>query len=186
MRKGLSMVHELARTKDCVSLRQDPIPATLSRRGSQAISVPSVQMDARLFSLVHAWFQPSWILLIATPVKGLTAHMHRALPSGDADLPFPDFYRMHDLLSKSLAIERAALVLMGAMATLALVLSTIGLFVLVANIAAQRTHAFLQIINRRNAGPVVLCFNEDLTGSVGKIEKLYVDRLNLGTPEVLP
>jgi len=46
---------------------------------------------------------------------------------------------MKDLLAKTLAIQRVEVALLSTMATLALLLSTVGIFALVANIVAQRT-----------------------------------------------
>jgi predicted permease len=107
--------------------------------GEEAMYIPAAQMDAKLLSLVHAWFQPSWIVRTAGPVEGLTAQMQRALTSADPNLPFSGFYSMRDLLAKTLATQRVEVALLGAMAALALLLSAVGIFALVANMVAQRT-----------------------------------------------
>ena len=107
--------------------------------GEQAMYIPASQADAKLLSLVHAWFQPSWIVRTAGPIEGLTAQMQRALASVDPDLPFSGFYSMRDLLEKTLAIQRIEVALLGAMAILALLLSAVGVFALVANMVTQRT-----------------------------------------------
>lgn len=57
----------------------------------------------------------------------------------DPDLPFSGFYSMRDLLAKTLATQRVEVALLSAMAGLALLLSAVGIFALVANIVAQRT-----------------------------------------------
>ena len=46
---------------------------------------------------------------------------------------------MRDLLAKTLATQRVEVALLGVMAGLALLLSTVGIFSLVANIVAQKT-----------------------------------------------
>ena len=46
---------------------------------------------------------------------------------------------MRDLLAKTLATQRVEVALLGAMAALALLLSAVGIFALVANIVAQKT-----------------------------------------------
>jgi hypothetical protein len=107
--------------------------------GEQAMYTPAAQFDPQLLSLVHAWFQPSWIVRTAGPVQGLTAQMRRALAKADPNLPFSGFYGMSDLLAKTLATERVEAALLGALATLALLLSAVGIFALVANTVAQRT-----------------------------------------------
>ena len=107
--------------------------------GEEAMYIPAAQKDARSLSLVHVWFQPSWIVRTAGPVEGLNAQMQRALASADPNLPFSGFYSMRDLLVKTLATQRVEVALLGAMAALALLLSAVGIFALVANMVAQRT-----------------------------------------------
>lgn len=101
--------------------------------------IPATQVDAQSLSLLHIWFQPSWIVRTAGPVEGLTAQMQRALASVDPNLPFSGFYRMNDLLAKTLATQRVEVALLSTMGVLALLLSAVGIFALVANIVAQKT-----------------------------------------------
>jgi ABC-type antimicrobial peptide transport system permease subunit len=89
--------------------------------------------------MVHVWFQPSWIVRSTKPVDGLTAQMQRALASVDPGLPFSGFYSMSDLMAQTLADQRIEVALLGTMAGLALLLSAVGIFSLVANLVAQRT-----------------------------------------------
>jgi len=107
--------------------------------GEEAMYIPAAQVDAQSLALVHVWFQPGWIVRTAGPVEGLTAQMQRALASVDPNLPFSGFYSMRDLLAKTLATQRVEVALLGAMAALALLLSAVGIFALVANMVAQRT-----------------------------------------------
>jgi predicted permease len=101
--------------------------------------VPTAQVDAQWLPLVHMWFQPSWVVRTAAPVEGLTGQMQRALASADPALPFSGFYSMSDLQAKTLTNQRIEVALLGAMAGLALLLSAVGIFSLVANLVAQRT-----------------------------------------------
>jgi predicted permease len=105
----------------------------------ESMYIPATQVDAQSLSLLHVWFQPSWIVRTAGPVEGLTAQMQRALASVDPNLPFSGFYGMRDLLAKTLATQRVEVALLSAMAALALLLSAVGVFALVANIVAQKT-----------------------------------------------
>ena len=105
----------------------------------QTMYVPAAQMSARMLSSIHMWFQPSWIVRTSHPIEGLTAQMQRALASVDPNLPFSGFYRMQDLLAKSLATQRVEVALLSTMAGLALILSAVGIFALVANIVTQKT-----------------------------------------------
>jgi ABC-type antimicrobial peptide transport system permease subunit len=65
--------------------------------------------------------------------------MQRALASADPTLPFSGFYSMQDLLAKTLAEQRIEVALLSTTAGLALLLSAVGIFALVANIVAQKT-----------------------------------------------
>jgi predicted lysophospholipase L1 biosynthesis ABC-type transport system permease subunit len=105
----------------------------------QTVYVSAAQLDAHFLSLVHIWAQPDWIVRTAGPVEGLTAAMQRALSAADPNLPASGFYSMKDLLARTLAKQRIAVALLGAMAALALLLSAVGIFALVANMVAQRT-----------------------------------------------
>jgi ABC-type antimicrobial peptide transport system permease subunit len=88
---------------------------------------------------VHVWFQPSWVVRTSGPVERLTEQMQRALSSAAPGLPFSGFYRMNDLQAKALNTQRIEVALLGAMAGLALLLSAIGIFALVASLVTQRT-----------------------------------------------
>ena len=105
----------------------------------QAMYIPAAQVQFGYLSVVHVWFQPDWVVRTSGPVEGLTAQMQRALAGADPNLPFSGFYGMRDLLAKTLATQRVEVALLGAMAALALLLSAVGIFALVANLVAQRT-----------------------------------------------
>src|SRR4029077_15349093 len=107
--------------------------------GEEAMYIPATQVDGRLLSLLHTWFQPSWIVRTAGPVEGLTAQMQHALASSDPNVPFSGFYAMRDLQAKTLATQRVEVALLSAMSALALLLSAVGIFSLVANIVAHKT-----------------------------------------------
>jgi ABC-type antimicrobial peptide transport system permease subunit len=71
-------------------------------------------------------------------VEGLTGQMQRALATAAPNLPFSGFYSMNDLMAATLAMQRIEVALLTAMAGLALVLSAVGMFALVANLVAQK------------------------------------------------
>jgi len=102
--------------------------------------VPAAQMTSgRDIALAHGFFQPSWIVRTAHPVEGLSAQMQRAMAEADPNLPFSGFYVMKDLMASTLAMQRVEVALLVAMASLALLLSALGIFALVTNLVAQRT-----------------------------------------------
>lgn len=106
----------------------------------ETVYLPAAQIaDARLLSVVHGFFQPSWIVRSTRPMEGLTAQMQRGLANVDPSLPFSGFYSMKDLMISTLATQRIEVALLGPMASLALLLSAVGIFALVANMVVQRT-----------------------------------------------
>ena len=112
---------------------------TAPLQSEETMYIPATQIGPQILAMVHVWFQPSWIVRTAAPVEGLTAQMQRALASADPGLPFSGFYSMNDLQAETLATQRIEVALLGAMAGLALLLSAVGIFALVANMVAQRT-----------------------------------------------
>lgn len=105
----------------------------------ETMYMPATQIDPHFLPVLFVWFQPNWVVRTAGPIQGLTGQMQRALASVDPGLPFSGFYSMSDLLGQTLATQRIEVALLGAMAGLALLLSALGIFALVANIVAQRT-----------------------------------------------
>jgi predicted permease len=107
--------------------------------GEATMYVPATQVLPSMLAMIHVWFQPSWIVRTAGPVEGLPAQMQRALATVDPNLPFSGVYSMRDLMAKTLATQRVEVALLTAMAALALLLSAVGIFSLVANNVAHRT-----------------------------------------------
>jgi macrolide transport system ATP-binding/permease protein len=103
------------------------------------VYIPASQADAKFISVVHVWFQPSWIVRTRGSIEGLPQQMQRALSSVDPGLPFSGFYNMKDYQAKAIATQRIEVALLSAMAGLALLLSAVGIFALIANIVVQRT-----------------------------------------------
>jgi macrolide transport system ATP-binding/permease protein len=106
----------------------------------ETMYIPAAQMvQPQMLSLIHTWFQPSWMVRTAGPVEGLTAQMQRAMAGVDPGLPFTGFSSMNSVLERTLAMQRVEVALLGAMAGLALLMSAVGIFSLVANVVAQKT-----------------------------------------------
>lgn len=105
----------------------------------ETLYAPITQINPRFLPVLAVWFQPSWIVRTAGPIQGLTGQMQQALATADPGLPFSGFYSMNDLLNRTLATQRIEVALLSVMAALAMILSALGIFALVANIVAQRT-----------------------------------------------
>lgn len=106
-------------------------------KDEETIYLPATQVAGPKLAVLHAWFQPSWIVR-ASRVEGLNAQMQKALAAADPNLPFSGFYSMNDLRATTLAMQRIEVALLAVMASLALLLSGVGIFALVANTVAQR------------------------------------------------
>jgi len=115
------------------------LDASAPLTGEETMYIPATQLDPKLLAMAHVWYQPSWIVRTAGPTTGLTAQMQHALASADPNLPFSGFYGMDDLLAQTLATQRIEVALLSTLAGLALLLSSVGIFALVANLVAQKT-----------------------------------------------
>ena len=107
-------------------------------QSEETMYIPAAQVSAPMLG-VHVWFQPSWVVRTAGPVAGLTEEMQKALGSVDPALPFSGFYRMSDLQTEALSMQRIEVALLSTMAALALLLSAVGIFALVASLVTQKT-----------------------------------------------
>ena len=132
--KGVEIVGVVADVQ--LSSGLNPVAPLMSE---ETMYIPAAQVPPQGLALVHIWFQPSWIVRTAGPVEGLTAQMQRALATAAPNLPFSGFYSMSDLQAKTLAEQRVEVALLSTMAGLALLLSAVGIFALVASLVGQKT-----------------------------------------------
>ena len=143
----------------------------------QAMYIPAAQVPEQYLSLLHTWFQPDWIVRTARPIAGLQAQMQRALAAADPNLPASGFYEMNDLMEKTLATQRIEVVLLGAMAGLALLLSAVGIFALVSNLVVQRTREIgIRMALGSTIGRAMMQIGRSGTGSslVGVLLGLFI------------
>ena len=104
------------------------------------IYLPVSQMADRSLPLIHTWFSPSIVVRSPLAAGALIPELQRELTAVDPLLPFSGFRTMHDIRAESLANRRVAAQLLGGLALLALVLTFVGLYGLVASGVAERLH----------------------------------------------
>lgn len=100
--------------------------------------VPAAQVSDSFIKTVHTWFSPSWVVRTSRPVPGVAAEMQRALKDVDPLLPFNTFRTIDDLRGEALRLPRAAAMLFTTLAALAVLLSSIGLYGIVATSIGDR------------------------------------------------
>jgi MacB-like periplasmic core domain/FtsX-like permease family len=119
-------------------LNDDPGPITTER----TVYIPAAQVGADILTLVHVWFQPSWIIR-SGDLNALTPRvMQRALASVDPNLPFSSFHTMDELLAAALTMQRVEVALLTTLAVLALLLAALGIFALVSSVVTDRQREF--------------------------------------------
>ncbi|HEY2915293.1 MAG TPA: FtsX-like permease family protein, partial [Candidatus Angelobacter sp.] len=101
--------------------------------------LPATQMQRGMINMAHVWFQPSWIVRTNGPIAGLPESMQKALAETDPSLPFAGFQSLKELQAEALQQQRFEVLLLGALAALALLLSLVGVYGLVSNMVTQRT-----------------------------------------------
>jgi hypothetical protein len=103
------------------------------------VYVPATQMPTQLVNLAHVWLQPNWIVRTRAKLPGLTQQMQQALSGVDPDLPISGFYGMNEVLAEALLLQHVEVGLLAALAGLALLLSSVGIYGLVSSLVNQRT-----------------------------------------------
>jgi predicted permease len=100
---------------------------------------PSAQLTGATFTLIHTWFQPSWIVRSSFPAAATIAGLRKAVAQVDAGLPFTAFRRLSEVESTALAEQRFLMALVAALGAVAALLAALGIQGLVANAVVERT-----------------------------------------------
>jgi predicted permease len=108
----------------------------------RTLYIPATQVPGDFLSLVHVWFQPSWIIRSSRLDAQTPGAMQRALSSVDPNLPFASFRTMDDLLATALAQQRIEVALLSSLAVLAVLLAALGIFALVSSVITDRQREF--------------------------------------------
>jgi len=104
--------------------------------------LPASQFSGDGFQMVHTWFPPKWVVRATGPVGALKAQIQSAVAAVDPQLPIARFRTIGELQALITKGERFNAALFSILAGLALVLAAIGLYGLISQSIAQRTHEF--------------------------------------------
>ncbi|HTZ59568.1 MAG TPA: ABC transporter permease [Acidobacteriaceae bacterium] len=102
------------------------------------VYLPATQMPQEGLNLAHVWFQPNWIVRTKGNVAEVPRQMQQAMAKADPDLPVSGVRGMSNVLSETLLLQHMEAELLAALAGLALLLSSVGIYGLVSNLVNQR------------------------------------------------
>lgn len=104
-----------------------------------AVYIPAAQTTDGFLQMVHTWFSPNWI--VRSPLSGeqLKTAIESATRSADPMLPMAEFRSVSDLKMSSFRFQRFLASLVDALAGLAILLTTLGIYGLIANLVGERT-----------------------------------------------
>ena len=91
------------------------------------------------FLFVHVWFSPNWIIRSSLSDRQIIGAVESATRSVDPLLPMAEFRSINDLKAQSLSQQRFLAALVDALGALAILLTTLGIYGLIANLVAERT-----------------------------------------------
>jgi predicted permease len=102
------------------------------------VFLPAAQVSDGLFRLAHQWFEPYWTIRVAG-VGNADAVLRRAIAKVDPLLPIQETMSLDDVRRSATASQRLLLVLVGTCAMVALLLTMIGVYGLMAQVVLERT-----------------------------------------------
>lgn len=103
-----------------------------------SVFIPAAQVPDGLLPLIHTWFTPSWIVRTRGSQRGITAGIERAIQTVEPELPIAGFRDMEEVEAGTLADKSFQTTLLTVLAGLALLLSAVGVYGLIASAVAER------------------------------------------------
>jgi putative ABC transport system permease protein len=103
-----------------------------------AMYVPAAQAPDAAIQIANRFFDMRWIVRTTGSIPAVERGMQDAVRSVDPTLPFARFESMDAVIGRDLDLQRLLTVLLGAFATSAILLASVGLYGLIAYSALQR------------------------------------------------
>jgi predicted permease len=103
------------------------------------IYIPVTQTNSKFLTLVHTWFQPSWVVRSTLPEAAVVSEVRKAIAGVDPQLPIASIRTIDDLRGAKLESQRFMMWLVAGLGLIALVLAGVGLHGLIASSVNERT-----------------------------------------------
>ena len=103
------------------------------------VFVPAAQMSDGNLQVFHTWFSPSWVVRSSLSGRDVQAAVGQAVRSADPLLPMAEFRSVNELKQAALQPQRFMAVLVDSLGALAILLTALGIYGLIANLVAERT-----------------------------------------------
>jgi len=103
------------------------------------VYIPASQTSSGFLTLVHTWFQPSWVVRTGGTVAALLPDLERAIQGVDAQLPIAKVRTVTEVRGDTLAQQQFMMSLVAGLGFIALVLAAIGIHGLIASSVSERT-----------------------------------------------
>ncbi len=103
------------------------------------VYVPVAQMTSGFLTVIHTWFEPSWVVRSTLPASALVPELRRAIQQVDPQLPIAHVKTIDDLRGEKLTSQRFMMWLVAGLGAIALVLAAVGIHGLIASSVNERT-----------------------------------------------
>jgi len=104
------------------------------------VYLPVSQTSDVFLRVIHTWFPPKWVIRIDGPAGPIQKQVQSAVAAVDPGLAISNFQTVDDLQGRYTTDQRYLAALFTALAGLAVLLAAIGLYGLISQSIAQRTH----------------------------------------------